>query len=190
MNIQSIDGITPIISPAAYIDPSATIIGDVIINEGCYIGPGACIRGDFSRIDIQSHSYIQDNCILHSSPEHPINIASHVIISHGATLHGCTIHSHVLIGINAIILDGVTIPQHTFVAATSLVNNTQLHSESMYLKGNPGLIKRTLSAKEHTYIEQGLQSYEDLVQRYKSTGTSTMPLTHAECHNRQHHKNK
>src|SRR5262249_50261616 len=41
--VYSIDGITPVVPPSAFVHPSAILIGDVIVGERAYIGPAACL---------------------------------------------------------------------------------------------------------------------------------------------------
>src|ERR1700690_2397374 len=68
LKVYSIDGVTPVVHPLAFVHPEAVLIGDVIIEEGCYIGPCASLRGDFGRIIVRKGSNVQDNCTLHSTP--------------------------------------------------------------------------------------------------------------------------
>src|SRR5438270_1478450 len=49
--VYAIDGVVPVIDPAAFVHPTAVLTGDVIIGAGCYVGPGASLRGDFDRSD-------------------------------------------------------------------------------------------------------------------------------------------
>ena len=66
--IYSIDGILPVIDPTAFVHPDAVVIGDVVIGAGCYVAPGASLRGDFSRIVLEQGCNVQDNCTLHTLP--------------------------------------------------------------------------------------------------------------------------
>ena len=69
MPIYALEDFIPVVKTNTYIHPSAEIIGDVIIEEHCFIGPGAVLRGDFGRIFVGHHSNIQDTCVLHSFPD-------------------------------------------------------------------------------------------------------------------------
>ena len=66
--VYSIDGITPVVHPGAYVHPSAVLIGDVIVAARAYIGPCACLRGDFGRIVVEEGANIQDSCLVHGFP--------------------------------------------------------------------------------------------------------------------------
>src|SRR3977135_1640797 len=66
LTVYSISGVTPVVDPTAYVHPSAVLIGDVIVGAGCYVGPTACLRGDFGRLEMRAGANVQDSCILHA----------------------------------------------------------------------------------------------------------------------------
>jgi phenylacetic acid degradation protein len=102
--VYAIDNFVPVIKPTAFIHPSAEIIGDVIIEDHCYIGPCAVLRGDFGRIHVSHHSNVQDCCVLHSFPDKDCFLEPYSHIGHSAVLHGCRIGENALIGMNAVVM--------------------------------------------------------------------------------------
>ena len=68
LTVYSINGVTPVVDPRAFVHPSAVLIGDVIVGADCYIGPCACLRGDFGRIDVRAGANLQDTCVMHGLP--------------------------------------------------------------------------------------------------------------------------
>lgn len=88
VKVFSIDGITPVVHPSAYVHPAAVLIGDVIVGPRVYIGPAACLRGDFGRIVIEEGANIQDTCVLHAFPDRDLVVEADGHIGHGAVLHG------------------------------------------------------------------------------------------------------
>ena len=91
MATYEIDGVVPVISPSAFVHPQASLIGDVIVEDGCYVGPFASLRGDFGRITIGAGSNVQDGCVLHSFPgaDCTLQPESHIGPRRGAArLHG------------------------------------------------------------------------------------------------------
>jgi len=58
MTIASFEGKTPHIGAGTYIHPSTDVFGDVTIGEGCWIGPGVRIRGDYGAIIIGDYSSV------------------------------------------------------------------------------------------------------------------------------------
>ena len=105
-NIYSIDGIIPVIHETAFVHPTAVIIGDVIIGPGVYVGPLASLRGDYGRIIMKEGSNIQDTCVIHGDGRQDTIVEEDGHIGHGAVIHGCVIGRNVLVGMNAVVMDG------------------------------------------------------------------------------------
>ncbi len=111
----------PTIHPTAYVHPLAVLLGDVVIGEGCYIGPGAILRGDWGRIRVGRLSNVQENCVLHAGPDALVQMGDECHVSHGAIIHGATLEERVHIGIGAILLDGVYVGTGAVVGAGSVL---------------------------------------------------------------------
>ncbi len=160
--VYAVDGVIPVIDPSSYVHPSAVIIGDVVIGKDCYIGPLACLRGDFGRIRIGDAVNVQETCVLHSFPGQDCRLADRSHIGHGAVLHGCELHENVLIGMNAVVMDGVVIERDCIVGALSFLK-AKLHipSRSMVV-GNPAKVLRELSDEEIDWKSSGTEVYRQL----------------------------
>ena len=65
--IREFERIAAVIGQSSYVHATAEVIGRVEIGEGCWIGPGATIRGDYGRIIIGENSCVQDNGVIHAS---------------------------------------------------------------------------------------------------------------------------
>jgi phenylacetic acid degradation protein len=165
MPIYAIENLIPVIKSDTYIHPSAEIIGDVIIEEHCYIGPHAVLRGDFGRIHVQHHSNVQDNCVIHSFPNKDVMLHPYSHIGHGAILHGCTIEENVLVGMNAVIMDESIIANDCIVAAMSFVPAKFRCEPGSLIKGTPAKVSRSLSEQEITWKTEGTGQYIKLTQR-------------------------
>ena len=98
--VYSIDGITPVVDPSAYVHPSAVLIGDVIVAARAYIGPCACLRGDFGRIVVEDGANVQDSCLVHGFPGKDTVVGAGATVGHGAILHGCVVRRGALIGMS------------------------------------------------------------------------------------------
>src|SRR3989449_8515133 len=117
-DIRPYRGKRPQIAASAYIDPAAVVIGDVVIGEDSSVWPCSVVRGDVHYIRIGARTNIQDGSICHvMRDEYPLILGDDVTVGHSATLHGCTIESRCLIGMGAVILNGVTIGAGSIVAA-------------------------------------------------------------------------
>lgn len=163
--IYEIDGIRPVISSKAFIHESAVIIGDVIIEEGVYIGPTASIRGDFGRIIIKENANIQDGCIIHGDAHFDTIIEEYAHIGHGAVLHTCIIKRNALIGMNAVILNEAIIGENAIIGALALVSSKTIIPNNHLAVGMPAKVKRELSLDELEQKKEGTQSYIKLTQR-------------------------
>ena len=176
MPIYQIDNFIPVVHPNSYVHPSAEIIGDVIIEENCYIGPCAVLRGDFGRIHVSHHSNVQDNCVLHSFPDKDCYLEPYSHIGHCAVLHGCRIGENSLIGMNAVVMDDTIIGKESMVAASSFVRaKFQCEPRSMVM-GVPAKVARQLSDDEVKWKSQGTQEYVDLAVRSINTMQQVTPL--------------
>lgn len=121
-----------------FLAPNASIIGDVVMGDGCSIWFSAVLRGDVHYIKIGNNVNIQDNATIHATyKKSPTNIGNNVSIAHNAVVHGCTIKDNVLIGMGAVVLDDAVIESNAIIAAGSVVTKgTHVESGSVYA-GSP-----------------------------------------------------
>jgi phenylacetic acid degradation protein len=176
LTVYSIDGVTPVVDPAAYVHPSAILIGDVIVGAGCYIGPAACLRGDFGRLDIRAGANIQDTCVLHAYPGHGIIVGEDGHIGHGAVLHSCIVERNALVGMNAVVNDNAVIGESAIVAAMAFVRAGMIVPPRTLAAGVPAKVLRALTELELKWKIEGTQSYHDLARRSLATMRATTPL--------------
>lgn len=165
MALYEFEGKQPQIDPTSFVHPEATIIGDVIIGANCYIGPGARIRGDWGSIKIGDGSNIQENCVIHVAPEKEAILGVDSHIGHGAVLHGPTLEEHVVVGINAIILDDAVIGAGSCLGAgTVVVANTVIPPKSLVM-GVPGQVIKEIPDKLAERLKWGTGEYHALPKR-------------------------
>ena len=150
--IRSYHGRWPQIAASAYIDPAATIIGDVTIGEHASVWPGVVIRGDVHWIRIGARRNVQDGSVLHvMRDEAPLEIGDGVTVGHGVVLHGCAIESRVLVGMGSILLNHVRIGTGSIIAAGTLVpERTAVPPGSLFM-GQPGKLRRALTAEDQEH---------------------------------------
>ena len=177
MPIYALDDFIPVIDPSSFIHPSAEIIGDVIIEANCYIGPNAVLRGDFGRIHVCANSNVQDNCVLHSFPNKDCYLEPNSHIGHCAVLHGCHIGEHALIGMNAVVMDDAKIGAESIVAASSFVKAAFSCEPRSMVVGTPAKVIRSLTEQEVNWKKAGTQEYINLVTRCQDSLRIVEPLT-------------
>jgi phenylacetic acid degradation protein len=176
LTVYEINGVTPVVDPAAYVHPSAVLIGDVIVGAGCYVGPAACLRGDFGRIDIRAGANLQDTCVAHGFPGTDTIVEEDGHIGHGAVLHGCIVRRNALVGMNAVINDSAEIGESAIVAAMAFVKARMVVPPRTLVAGVPARIVRELSDGELTWKIEATQSYQELARRSRATLRATTPL--------------
>jgi phenylacetic acid degradation protein len=176
MPAYAFEGFTPIVSPAAFVHPLAVLIGDVWVAEGCYVAPGASLRGDFGRIILGAGSNVQDNCVLHSFPGKDVVLERDAHVGHGAVLHGCTVRRGALIGIHAVIMDEVLVGEEAFVGASSFVRAGFVVPPRTLVTGVPARIVRELKSGELAWKATGTREYQDLAVRSLASLREVAPL--------------
>lgn len=181
LRVYAIDGIVPVVDPTAFVHPSAVLIGDVIIGPGCYVGPCACLRGDFGRLILERGANLQDTCVMHGFPCTDTVVEENGHIGHGAVLHGCRIGKNALVGMNAVIMDNAVIGESTIVAACAFVKaGADIPARSL-VAGMPAKVIRQLSEEEIAWKGDGTKTYQDLTRRSLESMYETAPLTAVEA---------
>ena len=180
MPIYEFEGLIPVIHPAAYVHPTAVIIGDVIIGPEVYIGPLASLRGDYGRIIVERGANIQDHCMMHGYTDADTVVEENGHIGHGAILHTCVIGRNTLVGMNSVIMDGAKIGAESIVAAQAFVKAGFQGAPRQLLAGTPAKIMRDVSDEEICWKELNTKEYQDLAQRSKLTMVEVEPLSEIE----------
>jgi carbonic anhydrase/acetyltransferase-like protein (isoleucine patch superfamily) len=155
-----------LIDPTAWVAPTATVAGQVEIGSMGSIWFGAVLRGDIERIQIGSHSNIQDLCCLHSDEGYPCLVGNKVTVGHRAILHGAVIEDEVLVGMGAIILNGAKIGKHSLIGAGCLIPEGKIIPERSLVVGMPGRVIRQLTDAEVEKILDAAQHYVDASRAY------------------------
>jgi len=155
-------GFVPVVPEGTFVHPQAVLIGNVILGKGCYIGPGASLRGDFGRIVIGDGANVQDNCIIHSFPGRDAVVETDGHIGHGAILHGCTVGRNALVGMNAVIMDGVELGAESIVGAQAFVRGETVIPPRSMVVGAPAKVIREISDKEIAWKTRGTAEYQQL----------------------------
>lgn len=180
MPCYRIDSVTPVVDPTAYVHPTAVLIGDVQVGPGCYVGPNACLRGDFGRIILKQGSNVQDTCVMHGFPGSDTVVEVNGHVGHGAVLHGCIVGEDALIGMNAVVMDNAVIAARSFVAATAFVKANFTCEEASLIVGAPAKVVRQLSEDEIAWKRKGTAIYQRLSERCHESLVLCDPLTELE----------
>lgn len=172
-NIREHAGLRPQLPESVFVDPTAVIIGDVILGEDCSVWPLTVIRGDMHRIRIGARVSVQDGSVLHITHAGPFNpdgfpltIGDDVTIGHQAMLHGCTLGDRILIGMKAMVMDGAVIESDVVLAAGAVVPPGKVLKSGWLYMGSPAKPARELTSKELEYFRYTAGNYVKLKNQY------------------------
>ena len=176
LRLRPYKGKRPQLGKRVYVDPCATLVGDIQLGDDASIWPMVAARGDVNHICIGARSNIQDGTVLHltrksaSNPGgYPLLIGEDVTVGHKAMLHGCTIGNRVLVGMGAILLDGVIVEDDVMIGAGSLVPpGKRLESGWLYV-GSPVKPVRRLTEEELAYFRYSAEHYMRLSARHQAS---------------------
>ena len=159
----------PDLSHTAFVAANATVIGNVSLASGSSVWYNAVVRGDVERIIIGKYTNIQDGAILHGDPGEPTILEDYVTVGHRDVIHSAHIETGCLIGIGAIILDGVRVGEGSIIGAGSVVTK-DVPKRSLVL-GIPARQVKQISQEQAQELLEHARKYEKLARVHAGTGT-------------------
>ena len=172
-NLRAYRGVLPTLGARVYVDPAATVIGAVTLDDDVSIWPGAVLRGDVERIRVGARSNVQDGAVLHVTHDGPYTpggspciVGADVTIGHGAVIHACALGDCCLVGMHATVLDGAVINRHAFIGAGALVPPGKVVGEGELWIGNPARCVRRLDDKQIEALLYSARHYVKLKDEY------------------------
>ena len=169
MPIYEFEGKRPKVGETSFVLPTAVLVGGVIIGENCYIGPGAVLRGDFGYVEIGDGSNVQENAVIHTFPEQTARLAKDSHIGHGAIVHGSRIGENVLVGMGAILHEGVEIGENCIIGSGCVITDNRKIPPGKLVVGVPGKIVGDVSPEMHRAKVAGTKLYQTLPRRYRES---------------------
>lgn len=149
----------PDLSAAAFIADNATVMGDVSVGVGSNIWYSAVVRADLEKIVIGEYTNIQDGAVLHGDPGFPTILEDYVTIGHQAVVHSAHIERGCLIGIGAVILNGVTVGSGSIIGAGCIVTK-DVPARSLMVGIPAKRIRHVSDEKAQELIEHAQHYYE------------------------------
>jgi carbonic anhydrase/acetyltransferase-like protein (isoleucine patch superfamily) len=150
-----------------YIAPSATLIGDVILEDRASVWFNVVIRGDNEPISVGARSNVQDGSVLHTDAGVPLTLGPSVSVGHLVMLHGCTIGEGSLVGIKAVILNRATIGRECLIGANTLIPEGKVIPDRSLVLGSPGKVVRALTDQEVAGLYGIAEHYVENAERYR-----------------------
>jgi carbonic anhydrase/acetyltransferase-like protein (isoleucine patch superfamily) len=159
MALYKLGEVSPMLALSAYVAPSASVIGNVVLADRSSVWFGATLRGDNETISIGADSNVQDGAVMHTDPGFPLTLAAHVSVGHQAMLHGCTVGEGSLIGIQAVVLNAAVIGRGCLVGAGAVITERKVFPDGTLILGAPAKVVRELSAEERENLLKVAANY-------------------------------
>lgn len=165
---------SPTLGARVYVDPAASVIGDVHLGDDVSIWPGAVLRADVNTIRIGARTSIQDGSIVHVTHDGPFTrpggfpttVGEDTTVGHRVILHGCTVGNFCLIGMGALLLDGAQVEDYGFVGAGALIPSGKTVGSGELWLGNPARCVRRLDEREMEALRYSAAHYVRLKDEY------------------------
>ena len=152
-------GKKPVLGERVFIAEGAKVIGDVEIGDDSSVFYNTVIRADLAEIRIGKRTNIQDNVTVHLSTGVGVHVGDDVTVGHNAILHACDVDDHLLIGMGAILMDGVHIKSDSVVAAGAVVTQNKEFPERSLIVGAPAHVVRELTEDEIRKFHENAKHY-------------------------------
>ena len=166
MPIYGFNGKEPQVAEDVFVAPTATVIGDVLLESEASVWFGAVLRGDFDRIVVGEGSCVQDNVVVHTADGLPTVVGVNVTVGHAALLEGCVVEDGAVIAMGAIVLQGARVGPGSLVAAGSVVREGQEIPAGVVAAGVPAVVKKEVDGSSRDWIETAAAEYRALRRRY------------------------
>ena len=166
MALYEFEGKRPVVGKETYVSETADVIGDVVIGDECFIGPGARIKGDYGKVRIGSRSSVQENCIIHARPDEICTVGERCTIGHGSILHNCTVGDGASVGMGAIVSDWAVVGESAIVGEGCVVRQRQEIPARKVAVGVPAKVVGDVSGGRKAERDGYSGVYPELARRY------------------------
>ena len=168
MPLYAFEDRAPTISPSAWIAPTATLIGDVHVEDDASVWYGAVLRGDFGRIIIRRGANVQDGSVLHGGSDPETVVGEGATIGHLCVVHGAVIGTEALVGNGATVLDGAVIGSRALAAAGCTVPPGMNIGDGMLAIGVPARVVGPVTGTAKLWVDTNPEVYRELSRRHAS----------------------
>jgi len=160
------EGREPRVSPAAWIAPTATLIGDVLVEAHASIWYGAVLRADFGPIIVRRGANVQDGSVLHGGTDPVTEVGEGATVGHLCVVHGAVIGTEALVGNGATVLDGVVVGRRALVAAGATVPPGMVIPDGMLAVGVPVRVAGEVTGRAKEWVDTNPAVYRELARRH------------------------
>ena len=166
--LYAFEGHRPVIHPAAWVAPTAAVIGQVTIGEGSNVWYHCVLRGDTNTITIGARTNIQDGTIVHvNAGRQCTTIGDDVTVGHAAIIHACTLMNRAFVGMGATVLDEAVIEEGGVLAAGSVLPPGKRIGAMELWMGNPAKLVQVLTPERRAGFDRTAGHYVELSGRHR-----------------------
>jgi carbonic anhydrase/acetyltransferase-like protein (isoleucine patch superfamily) len=166
MPLFAFAGREPHVSLAAWIAPTATLVGDVRVEAEASIWYGVVLRADFGPILVRRGANIQDNSVLHGGDDPVTEVGEGATIGHACVVHGAILGPEALVGNGATVLDGARVGRRALVAAGATVPPGMVVPDGMIAVGVPARVAGEVTGRAKEWVETNPAVYRELARRH------------------------
>jgi carbonic anhydrase/acetyltransferase-like protein (isoleucine patch superfamily) len=166
MPLYAFEGREPAVSPSAWIAPTATLVGDVLVEDGASVWYGAVLRADFGPIIVRRGANVQDGSVLHGGSDPVTEVGEGATVGHLCVVHGAVIGAEALIGNGATVLDGVVVGSRALVAAGCTVPPGMTIEAGMLAVGVPAKVVGPVTGMAKQWVDTNPEVYRELARRH------------------------
>jgi len=169
MPLYEFEGLAPRIDPTAFVAPSATLVGDVVVEEGASVWYGAVLRADYAPVVLRRGANVQDGAVVHGPPGLTTDIGAGATVAHNCVVHGAVLGERCLVANGSVVLDAARIGAGSLVAAGSVVAaNTEI-PPGVLAAGSPAVVKRPVAGSPaELWVAENPRAYAELAQRHRT----------------------
>jgi carbonic anhydrase/acetyltransferase-like protein (isoleucine patch superfamily) len=168
MPLYAFEGLSPQVHSRAFIAPTATLVGDVIVEAGASVWYGAVVRADYAPVVIRTGANVQDGAVLHGPPGLTTEIGPGATVAHNCVVHGALLGEECLVANGSIVLDGASVGAGSLIAAGSVVPAGASIPPGMLAAGAPAVVKRGVDGSPAEFwVKANPPAYAELAQRHR-----------------------
>jgi carbonic anhydrase/acetyltransferase-like protein (isoleucine patch superfamily) len=175
MPLFSFEGRAPQVHPQAWVAPTATLVGDVVVEAYASIWYGAVLRADFGPIVVRAGANVQDGSVLHGGTDPVTEIGEGATIGHLCVVHGAVVGAQALVGNGAVVQDGARIGARALVAAGSTVAPGTVVPAEVVVTGTPAKVRGPLEGSARWWVDNNPQAYQELARRHAAGIAPVLP---------------
>lgn len=162
-------GKSPVVAPDAWVAPTASVVGDVVIESGASVWFNATVRGDTSYVRIGAGTSVQDNCVIHTDHGVPTVIGPGCTLGHNAVVHSSEVGDHVLIGTASVLTGRNRVGREAIIGAGAVLPEGMEVPERTVVLGVPARVVRDLQPGDERYTHRASDDYVKLSAEYRET---------------------